>query len=134
MATANSFPVTPGVAGAEPEIAGIQTTEGLQQVVRDPYATGVTDPVTWAASTTATHPTGFSSADLARLAYTMVSLCTGRVYLCFSTTSPTSLLHHWYIDPSERLTIAMPWAPRPLKLVADAGVTGNILLGPGTDT
>lgn len=76
-----------------------------QQVVREAPATAESETF-WAASTTAT--TSVIAADASRTGVRVLNNSTGRIYLRFDATAPTSATngHHWYLEAGERWEVA----------------------------
>lgn len=76
-----------------------------QQKVREVAATAESETF-WAASTTAS--TSVIAADASRTGLRLVNNSTGRVYLRFDSTAPTSATngHHWYLEAGERWEVA----------------------------
>lgn len=72
-----------------------------QQVVREARASAESESF-WTASTTAS--TSQVAADASRVFMLVVNNSTGRIYLRFDATAPTSATngHHWFMEASER--------------------------------
>lgn len=73
-----------------------------QQVVRPAAATAVSLN-TWTVTTTG--QASQVAADLGRVGLLMVNTSTGRVYLRFDSTIPTSTAHHWFLEPGDRYEV-----------------------------
>lgn len=93
----SSIPATPGPG------PGIHTWQNAgtlhDQFIRAAPATGETDN-SWTVSTTAS--TSQIPADASRVGVLIVSQASGRVYLRFDSTAPTSTAFHYYLDPGDR--------------------------------
>ncbi|MCW2767927.1 MAG: hypothetical protein JWO11_3886 [Nocardioides sp.] len=88
-------------AGAGTAIDTFAVTGGdHQQVVREARATAVGTINNWTVATTAS--TSQIAADAGRVMLLMVSNASGRVYVRFDSTAPTSSVFHWYLDPGDR--------------------------------
>lgn len=113
--------VTPG-AGAN--IDCYQVTGGdFQQVVREARATAETDNA-WTVSTTAS--TSQVPADASRVGVLIVSAASGRVYLRFDATAPTSTSYHYYLDPGDRWEVPVWLSTFAISMVGAVG-GGTIL-------
>jgi hypothetical protein len=79
-----------------------------QQVVREAKATAVTHDA-WTIATTAV--TSRIAADASRVRVIMHTVgATGRVWLRFDATAPTSTVYHWYLDPDDRYEVPVQFA------------------------
>lgn len=72
-----------------------------QQVVREAPGTAESETF-WTASTTAS--TSVIAADASRTGVRVVNNTTGKVYLRYDSTAPTSATngHHWFLEAGER--------------------------------
>jgi len=90
-------------AGAGTNIDTFAITGGdHQQVIRKAKATAETDDF-WTISTTAA--TSRIAADASRVGVTMVNGGSGRVYLRFDATAPTTTVYHWFLEVGDRYEV-----------------------------
>lgn len=115
MGTLDSIALTPGSGALATTFT--RTTSGFKdQVIRDAQATALTRDA-WTVSTT-----GVASriaADIGRVRMTMVLLpsATGRVYLRFDGTIPSSTVFDWYLDPGERYEVPEELVPLAVSVI-----------------
>lgn len=80
----------------------------------------------WAASTTAT--TSVIAADATRVGVLIVNNTTGKVYLRFDSTAPTSATngHHFYLEASERWEVPEQWSCLAMSVIG-SGAIGHVV-------
>lgn len=95
----------------------LRTAGEHDQVVREARATAETETF-WTASTTAS--TSVVAADVNRVGVLIVNRSTGRVYLRFDATAPTSATNgsHWFLEPDERWEVPAHLSTLAMSVIA----------------
>lgn len=127
MATDSSVAIT---AGSGTAVDTIALGDGShQQVVRIAQTNAApATPTSWTVTTTGL--SNVVAADITRVAMLVTSAASGRVYLRFDATIPTSTVNSWFIDPGDRWEVPVAFVTRAVSLKGDvAGGTINITLG-----
>jgi hypothetical protein len=119
---------TPG-SGATVDVM-IASTGEAQQYIRQVMATAITSS-TWATSTTA--GTSIIAADVTRVVVLMVNGATGRIYIRFDSTAPTSAAYHWYLEPNDRWEVPLCLSRSAVSFLGVTGASGNLLYMLGGD-
>lgn len=114
--------VTPG-SGASVDTYAV-TGGDHQQVVREARATAVAAINTWTVTTAG--QASQIAADPSRVSMLIVSNASGRVYLRFDATIPSSTVYHWYLDPGDRFEV--PAELSTLAVSMDGAVVGGTVL------
>ncbi len=120
----SSVAVTPGSgAGVDAWQLGAGTGD-FQQYVRLPVATTITHTA-WTVSTTA----AVAATAVAACVQTVMVLqgATGRVYLRFDGTNPTTTVYHWYLDPDDRYEVPSALAASNVRAVG-ATAAGTLII------
>jgi hypothetical protein len=97
----------------------------VAQVVREQRASAVASPASWTVTTT-----GASSvvlADDTRVYLELANTSSGRVYLRFDATTPTTSVYHTWIEPNERREISIQLAHREVSMVGETA-TGVVVI------
>jgi hypothetical protein len=113
-------------AGSGTSIDTFAKTDGQhQQIVRLAQGDTVTTNA-WAASTTAA--TSVVAADINRLMVLILNNSTGRVYLRFDATAPTTATngHHLWLDPGDMYECPVELATLAVSMLA-ATVSGHVV-------
>lgn len=112
-------------AGAGTNIDTFAVTGGdHQQVVREARATAVGALNSWTVATTAS--TSQIAADAGRVMLLMVSNASGRVYVRFDSTAPTSAAYHWFLDPGDRWEVPVQLSTLAVSMLG--AVAGGTIL------
>ena len=120
----------PITAGVGTQIRAFQLAGGdYDQIMREARATAAAALNTWTATTTGT--ASQIAADVTRVSVLLVSQATGRVWLRFDSTIPTTAaLMHWYLDPGDRWEVPVQWCQLAVSMAASvAGGQVNAALG-----
>jgi hypothetical protein len=113
-------------AGAGTPIDTFQVAGGdQQQIVREARATAESESF-WPASTTAS--TSQVAADASRLGVIVVNNTTGKVYLRFDATAPTSASngHHFFLEAGDRWEVPFYLSTLAISVIA-AIASGHVV-------
>jgi hypothetical protein len=86
----------------------------VDQYVREARATAVTTNA-WNVATTGA--ASVIAADASRVSMLMVNRSTGRVYIRFDATPPTSSVFHWYLEPDDRYEVPNAYSQLPVSFL-----------------
>jgi hypothetical protein len=106
------------------------TTAGdHQQRVRKSQASAVTTN-SWTVATAAS--TSQIAADVNRVAVLMVNRSTGKVWLRFDSTAPTSTVYHWVLEPGDRYEVPFELTTLAVSMLGELA-NGTVISLLGTD-
>jgi hypothetical protein len=119
MADSN-VPIT---AGTGTSIDTYQVASGdHQQIVRDARGAAITH-TDWALATTAAVVVSASASCLRMIA--VLQGATGRVFLRFDGTNPTTTVYQWYLEPDDRYEIPLELSTFNIRAIAE-NTTGTL--------
>lgn len=91
--------------------------------VNEARATGSTTN-TWTVATTAS--TSQVAADVSRVFMTINNTSSGRVYLRFDSSAPTSTAYHWFLEAGDRYEVP-PWLTTQAVSMLGAVAAGTVV-------
>lgn len=123
MGAYGSVAVTPGSGASVKDYLLADGT--VVQIVREHRASTVPAPATWTVTTAGSSTVVAANDD--RVYLELANGSSGRVYLRFDATTPTSTVFHTWIEPNERREIAIQMAHVAVSMCGDTA-TGVVTI------
>lgn len=129
MGAYSSVAITPGTGANAKTFLDAGGT--VAQVVREQRASAIPAPATWTVTTAGLSAVVAANDD--RVYLELANGSSGRVYLRFDASTPTSTVYHTWIEPNERREISIQLAHMAVSMVGDTA-TGVVTILEGRAT